>query len=65
MTDDQVKMIAESIKRIAQGDRFAPSGLEALGMALAGEGHRNPVGSALVQIAEAIDNLAEAVRELK
>ena len=63
MTDEQAKIISDAIKSIANGDQYRATGLELLSMALAGEGLINPLGQALVQIADAINNLADAVRD--
>jgi hypothetical protein len=64
MTDHQAEMIANAIRRISQGDS-APAGLEGLAMSIAGDHLAIPLSSAVSEIAEAINNLADAVREFR
>lgn len=52
-----------AIRALSAGDARAPGGLEALGIALAGDALSSPVGPALEDIAYAINNLAEAIKD--
>jgi hypothetical protein len=70
------KGIIEAITKIAQGDVNGPAGLEGLGVAIAGINLGAPLGTSieyigrtintgLSDIAQSIDNLADAIRESK
>ena len=72
LDDDQVNAIATAIRRIAHGDS-TPTGLEALGMSIEGEGSpgHNPLSDAIRDghvavtdaIREGLADIAEAIRE--
>ena len=49
---------------VAHGGQSGPAGLEMLSMSMAGEGLGKPVGDGLVQIAYALEKVAEAVADL-
>lgn len=65
---DALNRIANAIGRVASGGQAGPEGLEGLGVAIAGEGMRRPLGEAIeaaaATIAEAINGLAEQVESL-
>lgn len=66
MTDEQVEVLATAIRRIASG-ASAPDGLEAVAMALAGDGFMRQdksVAASLDRIAENIGALAESINRL-
>lgn len=57
---DAIYALSRSVGRIASGGE-QPDGLEALAMALAGDGLRHPIGEALENIATAISELASVL----
>lgn len=61
------KGIEDALSRIASGGNSGPTGLEAVTMALCGEGRSwdNNVGSSLRYIGDAIYELAQAIRDSK
>jgi hypothetical protein len=69
----QVGRLADATRNISHGGVNGPTGLEMLGMAIAGEGFSNPPGEAIAngldRVAAAIENglgqIAEAISELK
>jgi hypothetical protein len=65
MTDEQVEYIANALKSISHGSVHGPTGLEGVAMALAGDGLSSPIGEGLAQIADAINNLANEISELR
>jgi len=64
MDNEQVDQLAAAITKIAHGPISGPTGLEAVAMALStapsGNGG-NTVSDALMEVAAAVDRLAEAV----
>lgn len=62
-----VRELSVAIRRIASGDA-SPDGLEAVAMALSGEGLGVPVSSALVDLADktgsGLDRVAESLHEV-
>jgi len=60
---NQVDALCSAIRNIAEGGVTGPSGLESVGMALAGERLSTPVGEAIITLAESINGLADAIRE--
>ena len=60
--------LSEAVRAVAHGGTDQPTGLEALAMAIAGEGRRTPISEAVTnagdEIASAVRELAEAVRAL-
>lgn len=62
MTDEQLEKIVEAIRGVVKGDVSGPAGLEGIGIALAGDKLRHPVGDAIHELASAVRELAEAIR---
>jgi hypothetical protein len=60
-TEKQAEALIAAVRSIGNGDVHGPGGLEALGIAIAGEGLRQPLAETL---SAAIFDHAEAVREL-
>jgi hypothetical protein len=65
MTDEQVEYIAKALKSISHGDAHGPTGLETVAIALSGHGLNSPIGEGLAQIADAINNLANEISDLR
>ena len=63
MTKEQVEMLCDAILRISYGDNKNPMGMEAITLALAGKPFEDSVSSGLHDIAAAIRELAESIRE--
>jgi len=66
------EIIAGAIRSVSHGGVSGPEGLEMVAMALSGEGPRQPLGTALADvahglcaIADSIDRLTEAIIEKK
>jgi hypothetical protein len=55
--------LATAIRRIASGGPAGPDGLELVAIALCGDVATRNVAQSLSEIADAINNLADAVRE--
>jgi hypothetical protein len=55
--------LADATRLIAHGNNSGPTGLEAVAMALSGSGSGTNVADALMEIANAINRLAEAVSD--
>lgn len=73
MNDQQIEELIAAIKAISRGDNSGPLGLEAIAMAICGEG-LPPSSCSLVgaiedhtdvmrDVAEALNNIASAIRE--
>jgi len=66
---DLLESLVKAVRSISHGDVSGPTGLEMLGMAVAGGGLGHPLGDAIIQagetISDAINNLADAIRESK
>lgn len=60
MTIEQGNRLIEAIKGIVSGERFEPSGLEALTLALGGHGRPGREDS----VAAGLHDVADAIREL-
>ena len=65
MSEEQLDNLIAAIRAVAHGDTVSPGGLESLGMALAGQGLERPISHALDGIAEALMEVAAAIRESK
>lgn len=67
MNSEQIERLINAIRSISHGnaacDGTEAMGLEGLSIALAGDRYENNVGGAIYAVAEAINNLAEAVRD--
>jgi hypothetical protein len=69
LKNGQIKSLIDAIYKISAGDIAGPRGIEALSMAIAGDGLDNPLSKSIEKgaqlIADSINNLAEAIREIK
>jgi hypothetical protein len=65
MTSDQVDALITAITRLSYGPTSGPTGLEGIGMALAGEEFRYPIGKAIESLAEALSDVASALQNLE
>lgn len=63
ITKEQFDQFIRTLRLIAHGETSGPSGLEGIAIALAGDQFREPVGSALGELAAAIDRHAEAITD--
>lgn len=63
ITKEQFDQFISAVRLIAQGPTSGPSGLEVVGIALAGEQFSAPVGPALMSLAHAVEKHGEAVTE--
>lgn len=65
--NEQIEALIGAIRSISNGGTAPgsqPEGLEMVAIALAGEGNLKPVGEGLSEVAQAINNLADAIREV-
>jgi hypothetical protein len=67
MKDEHVEAMIEAVCLLSRGNMSGPRGLEAVTMALCGEGipGHNNVASSLDRIADALESVADAIRERK
>jgi hypothetical protein len=76
LLESGLKALVEAIQSIAQGGLAVPGGLEGVGVAIAGFGLKQPLSESIVEAgrhisdaiesaAEAINNLASAIRDTK
>jgi hypothetical protein len=63
ITKEQFAEFISAVRLIAHGPTSGPSGLEGVGIALAGDHFGEPVGPALASLALAVEHHAEAITE--
>jgi hypothetical protein len=63
ITEKQINELLNVLRSLVEGPGSRPTGLEGIGIALAGDELKVPIGSAIVSLAEAIRGHAEAVNE--
>ena len=59
------EVLASAIRNISYGGISGPTGLEGLTMAIAGDYINTPLSESVLAVAEALNNIAEAIREGK
>jgi len=64
MNKEQLEQLITAITRIAYGSVSGPTGLEALSMSIAGEGLSKPLSDAVYEVAEGLNNIADAIDRL-
>ena len=55
ISKDDIESIISVLRSAVHGDKYGPTGMESIAMALAGDGISNDVGSGLHRVAEAIE----------
>ena len=59
MTREQTEKLIEALTRLAYGTASGPTGLEALSMAIAGNGLYKPLSEAVDNVADSLQNISD------
>lgn len=64
MTEQQIDKLIEALNRLSFGDANKPTGLEALAMAIAGDGLHKPLSAGMTDIADSLQSIADNIDRL-
>ena len=59
MTHEQIDQLITALTRLAYGTASGPTGLEALSMAIAGNGLYKPLSEAVDNVADSLQNISD------
>ena len=61
VSKDDIESLISILRSAVHGDKYGPTGMESIAMAIAGEGISNDVGSALGEISSAIGDVSTSI----